>query len=92
MKKLKLNLDELKVESFEIPSNIEQGTIFGQQQPSGPNCSYAYAYCTNWSECACLSVGCPITLVCGQTFTCQCTGTCPPYSNLTNCTRNQLCL
>ncbi|HMB54225.1 MAG TPA: pinensin family lanthipeptide [Thermoanaerobaculia bacterium] len=37
MKKLTLNLDDLKVESFETASN-DQGTVFGYDPVSCPTC------------------------------------------------------
>ena len=48
MKKLKLNLDELKVESFETNSfmNIRKGTVQGNEQPAADTTPYCTMYCS----------------------------------------------
>ncbi len=90
MKKLKLNLDDLKVESFEIPSIAGQGTVFGQQLPidgtTGANCGGGGG--TGYS-CFCITpvlqcpnpttpdAGCPDTAVSPTCFL-SCIVTCDP--------------
>jgi hypothetical protein len=91
--KLKLNLDELTVDSFDTTRPAEkQGTVFGEQ-------------CTCYTNCTC--PGCPTCYAscngtCGGTcgeHTCQasCNGTCGAatcgYScNYTACCEPQTCL
>jgi hypothetical protein len=68
MNKLKLNLEELAVESFATTpdSRVEGGTVFGQQ-------------CTCYTQCTC--PGCPTcdascNGTCGGTCEASCNGTC----------------
>jgi hypothetical protein len=63
--KLRLNLDQLTVDSFDTSTTVrEKGTVFGEQ-------------CTCWTNCTC--PGCPTcdNTACGQ-HTCgvSCNGTC----------------
>lgn len=72
MKKLKLDLNDLKVESFETTHSIlsHKGTIKGAAMLIDSfaayegDCGGGGGGGTDWSNCACLSVTCPPTLAC----------------------------
>ena len=87
MKKLKLNLGDLKVESFEINSNkIVKGTIKGEGPTEPvPLCEYSLdGPPTCWNTCETCGASCPIT--CNPTcdeiscngLSCDLTCGCPP--------------
>jgi hypothetical protein len=63
MKKLKLHLDDLRIDSFTTtPSERPKGTVFGEQ-------------CTCWTQCTC--PGCPTCdASCNGTCYASCNGTC----------------
>jgi hypothetical protein len=75
MKKIKLDLDDLKVESFDtLPEH--EGEVFGYQCPTYPGCPTCDSTCP--STCS----TCAGQNTCGSTcaFTCgwTCADTCPP--------------
>ena len=63
MNKLKLRLDDLRVDTFQTtPVKKEKGTVFGEQ-------------CTCWTNCTC--PGCPTCdASCNGTCDASCNGTC----------------
>jgi len=66
MRKLRLDLDELNVESFETDAKpAENGTVFGEQQP-----------CTCYTACTC--PGCPTCGSCENTCGGASCGSCYP--------------
>jgi hypothetical protein len=86
MKKLRLSLDELNVESFEmlVDGTPLRGTVPAHYNTTPDDCNTAPVYCLsdNYSECrSCIQGTCDAS--CGGTcgFTCDvsCAGyTCPP--------------
>ena len=63
MKKLKLHLEDLRIDSFQTsPPEKPKGTVFGEQ-------------CTCWTQCTC--PGCPTCdASCNGTCGASCNGTC----------------
>ena len=78
MKKLKLNLGEIKIESFEISQSIskKQGTINGQHTGTGcteetcPRIHHTCAYTCD--DPTCINTECDTCVTCGG----SCPGTC----------------
>ncbi|MFA5806436.1 MAG: pinensin family lanthipeptide [Melioribacteraceae bacterium] len=111
MKKLKLNLDEIKVESFETnPIQLKTGTVLGNlmagdtqpvdncQGGGGGGGSIPFHSIGSPLEVAICLTETPVHLytvieaTCPDTCAIWCfTNNCPPYSNLGNCTHNDLC-
>jgi hypothetical protein len=93
MKKLKLDLEDLSVESFATTPEprAEGGTVFGQQctcytQCTCPGCPTCDASCNGTCDASCNGT-CGGT--CGATCDASCNGTCDggcdPYSCLPGC-------
>jgi hypothetical protein len=91
MKKTRLHLDELLVESFETtPGEAERGTVFGEQCtcqtactcPGCPTCYQTCEYTCDDSECIMTCIG---DTCGGGGYTCwdscgyTCQGTCPGW-------------
>ncbi|MFA7420501.1 MAG: hypothetical protein WCZ90_12525 [Melioribacteraceae bacterium] len=86
MGKLKLNLDEIKVESFEVSNNVKvTGTVFGQETGGGSTCPPMCEYTVEYGSC----VGTCDTEVASCGATCvTCDATCPvtcPVTCLATC-------
>jgi hypothetical protein len=84
MKKLKLRLDDLRVDTFDTSAGRkEKGTVFGEQctcytQCTCPGCPTCYASCNGSCDASCNGT-------CGDTCDASCQGTCdycgPSYAN-----------
>ena len=80
MKKLKLNLDEIKVESFETSSHsFTQGTILAQGAETEGAVDTCYEYCLTQAQTCDPSCGPSCNTACGQ----SCIGTCPATCGVT---------
>ena len=96
MNKLKLQLDDLQVDTFQTTSaEKSKGTVFGEQctcytQCTCPGCPTCYASCNGSCDASCNGTcGASCEATCGGTcdWTCNCTGggdtcdyTCPGYA------------
>jgi hypothetical protein len=83
MKKLRLSLDALRVESFDVQVTATQrGTVPAHQNTRPDVCVTDPVYCLsdNFTECnSCLGGTCANSCGCGGTYDASCVnGTCPP--------------
>ena len=75
MKKLKLSLDDLRIDSFQTTAPAKpKGTVFGEQctcytQCTCPGCPTCYASCNGTCDASCNGT-------CGATCDASCNGTC----------------
>ncbi len=103
MRKLKLDLEELAVESFATTpeSRGEGGTVFGQNhctcytQCTCPGCPTCDASCNGTCGGTCATCAASCNGTCGATCAASCYGTCDwtceCYSNDTGCTGDFNC-
>lgn len=86
MKKIKLDLDDLKVESFDTqPQDASDGEVFGYQCPTYPGCPTCDATCPSTcpntcpNTCfnTCSGVGCGETFPIRSCFPTEIGPTCP---------------
>lgn len=82
MKKLKLEIDALQVESFESTTQTAQpGTVRGREDSSGyggcADACYSMSACDSWQSC--------YTLDCGQTCDATCEYSCLCESDVVDC-------
>jgi hypothetical protein len=80
MKKLRLHLDDLRIDSFQTTAPEKpKGTVFGEQctcytQCTCPGCPTCYASCNGSCDASCNGT-------CGNTCDASCQGTCDYYCN-----------
>jgi hypothetical protein len=86
MKKLKLRLDDLRVDTFDTSTvRKEKGTVFGEQctcytQCTCPGCPTCYASCNGSCDATC-NVTCGVTCGASCDDSCDCSGwTCNAYT------------
>ena len=82
MNKLKLNLEELGVESFDTQAGVkEKGTVVGEQQCSCAGTCYPAPTCANTCAYTCDDATCPACPTCANT----CAQTCDDYTCAVSC-------